>query len=119
MKSPIMLVCAMMMAMGASVWAEEKAQTAVAEGAEKAQVQIKHGPKTEAQREAMMNKRLERIKAKDEALYKELVALKEKDPAAFKAKMRELAKADAAAAKAKAGEGKIKGQGKAVAPATK
>ena len=107
MKSPIMLVCAMMVAMGMSVLAEEQAAVA---GDAKVQVQAGKAKKaklTEAQREEMMNKRLERIKAKDETLYKELIALKEKDPAAFKAKMRELAKADAkthtkAKAKAKA-----------------
>lgn len=96
MKSPILLVCAMVAAMGVTVLAEDKAPAACA-GGEKAQVQAgkkgKHGPMTEAQREAMMNKHLEQIKAKDEAQYKELVALKEKDPEAFKAKMRELRKA--------------------------
>lgn len=92
MKSPIMLACALVAAMGLTVMAEEKAPVAGA-GAEKAQVQGekgKHGEMTEAQREARTTKFLESIKAKDEAQYKELVALKEKDPEAFKAKMKEL-----------------------------
>ena len=91
MKSPIMLVCAMMLAMGVSVLAEEKAAVA---GGEQKQVQAEkkpHGPKDEARMEAMMTKQLEAIKAKDEALYKELVALRETDVKAFRAKMRELA----------------------------
>ena len=89
MKSPIMLVCAMVAAMGLTAMAEEKAAGAAGD---KAQVQAgkKHGEMTEAQREEMINKHLEQIKAKDEALYKELIALKEKDPEAFKAKMKEL-----------------------------
>jgi hypothetical protein len=103
MKSPIMLVCAMVAAMGMSVCAETQTNAAAAGGDAKAQAAAKgkHGQMTEAQREAKMQKRLEQIKAKDEALYKELVALKEKDPAAFKAKMRELAMADANKAKGK------------------
>lgn len=112
MKSPIMLVCAMVAAMGLTGMAEEKAAVADA-GAEKVQVQgekKKHGEMTEAQREARTAKALEQIKAKDEALYKELVALKEKDPEAFKAKMKELrAKAHAQAP----AEGKGKGKPKA------
>jgi len=90
-----MLVCAMVVAMGISVMAEEQAVTA---GGENAKVQAekgKHAKLIKADAEEMMNKRLERIKAKDEALYKELIALKEKDPKAFKAKMHELAKAEA------------------------
>jgi hypothetical protein len=47
---------------------------------------------TAEQKAAHTAKALERIKTKDEALYKELVALKEKDPAAFEAKMAELHK---------------------------
>lgn len=69
----------------------------------------KHAEMTKEQREAMMNKRLEAIKAKDEALYKELIALKEKDPEAFKAKMRELAKQEHAKNKGH-GKGKAKGE---------
>ncbi len=109
MKSPIMLVCALVAAMSMSVSAVEQGAAA---GGDKTQVQAKAKPAklTEAQREELMNKRLESIKAKDEALYKELVALKEKDPAAFKAKMRELSKT----------QGKVEGQGhkagKKVAP---
>jgi hypothetical protein len=50
-------------------------------------------------------KMLERIKSKDEALYKELVALKEKDPAAFEAKMAELHKKHHADGKGKGKDG--------------
>ena len=96
MKSPIMLVCAMLTAMSMSVLAAEQA-AAGAKGGGNDQVQAgrgKHAKLTDEQRAEMVNKRLEQIKAKDEALYKELVALKEKDPEAFKAKMRELGKAE-------------------------
>ena len=113
MKSPIMLVCAMVAAMGMTVCAETQANAEA--GAAKTQAQAgkgKHGEMTEAQREAKMQKRLEQIKAKDEALYKELIALKEKDPAAFKAKMHELNVADA-----KAKGAKEKGPHKAAAEA--
>ncbi len=90
MKTPILLVCALAAVLGTSALAEDAATTAntTANKTEKA----KHAKVTAEQREAMMNKRLEAIKAKDEALYKELVALREKDPAAFKAKMQELSK---------------------------
>lgn len=117
MKSSVMLVCAMVAAMGMTVMAEDKG---VAAGAgEKAQVQAgkgKHAPMTEAQREAAINKQLEQIKAKDEAQYKELIALKEKDPEAFKAKMRELRKAQAQAHEQGQGKGKGKGHGKDKGP---
>lgn len=87
MKTPILLVCTLIAALGTSAIAQDNAagEKGGAKKAEKAKM-------TAEQREAMMNKRLEAIKAKDEALYKELVALKEKDPAAFKAKMMELSK---------------------------
>lgn len=89
MKTPILLVCALAAVMGTSVLAEDAAATANTPAkTEKA----KHAKLTAEQREAMMTKRLEAIKAKDEALYKELVALREKDPAAFRAKMQELNK---------------------------
>jgi hypothetical protein len=110
MKNPIMLVCAMVAAMGMSVMAEEKAAGA----GEKAGVQGEkgqHKQMTEAQREEMINKRLEQIKAKDEAQYKELIALKEKDPEAFKAKMKELRAKDHAQGQ---GEGKGPKHGKKV-----
>ena len=114
MKNPIMLVCAMVAAVCLSTLAEEPAKAAAA--GEQAQVQAgkgekgKHKQLTEAEREAMMTKRLEKIKEKDEALYKELVALKEKDPEAFKLKMRELGKAQAEAGKG-AGKREHKGKG--------
>ncbi len=87
MKSAIMLVCAMVASMSLSALAVE---TNAAAGGDKNRA--KHGEMTEAQREAMMNKRLESIKEKDPALYKELIDLKAKDPVAFKAKMAELRK---------------------------
>lgn len=108
MKSPIMLVCAMLAAMSMSVLAAEQ-PAAGAKGGENAQVQAgkgKHAKLTDEQRAEMVNKRLEQIKAKDEALYKELVALKEKDPEAFKVKMHELAKEQGKA------QGEAKGKGK-------
>lgn len=78
----------------------------------------KHAEMTKEQREAMMNKRLEAIKAKDEALYKELIALKEKDPEAFKAKMRELGRQEHAKNKGHGkGKGKAKGEQAPAAPA--
>lgn len=92
MKSSILLAGMMMVMTGMAVFAEEKAATTTGTQTE---AQAKHQKMTAEQREAMMNKRLERIKAKDPALYNELIALKDKDPKAFKAKMRELAKADA------------------------
>lgn len=104
MKSSLMLVCAMVAAMGMSALAEEQANANAAGGQAQAQEAKKHGQMTAAQREERINKRLEAIKAKDEALYKELIALREKDPEAFKAKMRELGKAQGQAH----GEGKGK-----------
>ncbi len=98
----IMLAMAVMSALTMGTLAAEEGAGAVKE-------KPKHAEMTKEQREAMMNKRLEAIKAKDEALYKELIALKEKDPEAFKVKMRELAKEE----HAKAGKGKGKGKGKA------
>lgn len=95
----IMLAFAVMSALAMGTMAAEEG----AAGKEKGKA--KHAEMTPAQREEMMNKRLESIKAKDEALYKELVALKEKDPDAFKAKMRELGKQAH-------GKGKGKGKGK-------
>lgn len=104
MKHPILLVCAMVAAMGMTVMAEDKAA-----GADKAPAKGEKGQHkqlTDAQREEMMNKRLEQIKVKDEAQYKELIALKEKDPEAFKAKMKELGRAGHAKGE---GHGKAKG----------
>ena len=100
MKYPIMLVCALVATVSLSTLAEDAAATAAAKPA--ATERVKGSKLTPAQREAAINKRLEQIKAKDEALYKELVALREKDPAAFNAKMHELHKADKAAKPAKA-----------------
>jgi len=82
----IMMAFAMMSALTMGVMAADEA----AAGAEKGKA--KHAEMTPEKREEMMTKRLEQIKAKDEAQYKELIALKEKDPAAFKAKMKELGK---------------------------
>lgn len=90
----IMLAMAVMSALTMGTLAAEQAAGGVKE-------KPKHAEMTKEQKEAMMNKRLEAIKAKDEALYKELIALKEKDPEAFKAKMRELGKQEHAKAKAK------------------
>lgn len=100
MKYPIMLVCALVATVSLSTLAEDAAATAVAKPA--ATEKVKGAKLTPEQREAMTNKKLEQIKAKDEALYKELVALREKDPAAFNAKMRELRKAEKPAKQAKA-----------------
>jgi acyl-CoA reductase-like NAD-dependent aldehyde dehydrogenase len=100
MKNPIMLVCAMVVAMGSASFAAE--QAAAEPAAQKAHAGGEKGAKlTPEQREALVNKRLEHIKAKDEALYNELVALRAKDPKAFRAKMREQGKAPGRA-KAKA-----------------
>lgn len=98
----IMLAMAVMSALTMGTLAAEEGAAAVKE-------KPKHAQMTKEQREAMMNKRLEAIKAKDEALYKELIALKEKDPEAFKAKMRELGKQEHAKNKGK-GKGKAKGE---------
>jgi len=92
MKYPIMLVCVMMTAMSMSALAQGAA--AGAAGGAATTEKAKHPKMTEEQRAAMIDKKLQEIKAKDEAQYKELIALKEKDPEAFKAKMRELFKAD-------------------------
>lgn len=113
MKSPIMLACAMVLAMSVSSFAQQ--QAAAAPAAENAQVKGGKGQgakMTPEQREAMVNKRLETIKAKDEALYKELVDLKEKDPKAFRDKMRELAQAHGKAQREAKGQGQGKGKGK-------
>lgn len=96
----IVLAFAVMSALVTGVMAAEEGAAVKEKG------KAKHAEMTPAQREEMMNKRLEAIKAKDEALYKELVDLKEKDPAAFKAKMRELGKQQGKA------HGKAKGKGK-------
>jgi hypothetical protein len=83
----MMLAFAVVAALSSGVMAADGA-------AEGAKDKPKHAQMTPEQREAMITKRLETIKAKDEALYKELIALKEKDPEAFKAKMKELSKQD-------------------------
>jgi len=100
MKHPIMLVCALVATVSLSTLAEDAAATAAAKPA--ATEKAKGSKHTPAQREAAINKKLEQIKAKDEALYKELVALREKDPAAFNAKLHELNKAAKPAKQAKA-----------------
>ena len=95
----IMMALAVMSALTMGAVAADQAA-----GAEKGKA--KHAEMTPAQREEMINKRLEQIKAKDEALYKELIALKEKDPEAFKAKMREMGKKEHAKGPKKPAEGK-------------
>lgn len=65
---------------------------------------------TAEQKAEKQAKVLAAIKAKDEALYNELIALKEKDPAAFEAKMLELRKKHHEAGKGK-GKGGEKGKG--------
>jgi len=100
----VMLAFAVMAALATGAMAAENAA-----GAEAGKGKAKHGEMTKEQREEMINKRLEAIKAKDEAKYKELVELREKDPEAFKAKMREMAKEE----HAKGGKGKGKGKGAA------
>jgi len=99
MKYPMMLVCALVASMSLSVIAET-ATTGTATTTAKTEKAAKHGQLTQAEKEARINKTLEQIKAKDEALYKELVALREKDPAAFNAKLREWRKQQMQAAKA-------------------
>lgn len=100
----ILLAMAVMSALTMGTLAAEEGAAAVKE-------KPKHAQMTKEQREAMMNKRLEAIKAKDEALYKELIALKEKDPEAFKAKMREIAKQQGQAHGKGQGHGKGKAKG--------
>lgn len=94
MKSPILLACALMTAITLGGMAKENA--ADGEGGKAKQVKRERperGPMTPERKKAMMDKRMERIKEKDEALYKELSALREKDPEAFDNRMREMAKA--------------------------
>lgn len=105
----ILLAMAMMSALTMGTIAAEQGAGAVKE-------KPKHAEMTQEQREARMNKRLEAIKAKDEALYKELIALKEKDPEAFRAKMRELGRQEHAKNKGH-GKGKAKGEQAPAAPA--
>jgi len=69
------------------------------------------GPMTPEQRKAMEERRMERIKEKDEALHKELVELREKDPEAFRARMREMGR-ERARARRNAEKGQGQGQGK-------
>ena len=121
MKCSVMLVCAMMTVMGMSASAGEKAGGAGGEQVKAEDGKGKHPELTEAQREERTNKLLERIKAKDEAKYKELMDLKEKDPKAFKMKLREVAKElglgkeekGPAEGKGHGGKGKAKGNGDA------
>jgi len=98
MKYPILMACAMMAALTTSVLAQGAAAGGAAGGTAKTE-RAKHPKMTEEQKAALIDKKLEEIKAKDEAQYKELIALKAKDPEAFKAKMHELIKADHAKAK--------------------
>lgn len=100
----VMLAFAVMAALVTGALANDNA----AAGAEAGKGKAKHAQMTKEQREEMITKRLEKIKATDEAKYKELVELKEKDPKAFATKMRELAKEEHAK-----GGGKGKGKGKA------
>jgi len=94
-----LIVMVMVAALATGAMAKEKACAAGAEPAKKEM--------TADQKAAHTAKALERIKSKDEALYKELIALKEKDPAAFEAKMAELRKQH------REGAAKGKGKGKA------
>jgi hypothetical protein len=79
-----LIVMVMIAALATGAMAKDKKEAAGAEPAKKEM--------TAEQKAAHTTKMLERIKTKDEALYKELVALKEKDPAAFETKMTELRK---------------------------
>ncbi len=112
MKTPIMLACALVLATVLNGRTQEKAATPATPAVPAAPAAVekdanagkgKGAKLTPEQREAMVTKRLEQIKAKDEALYKELVELKEKDPKAFRDKMREQGR----------GQGKGKGKGNA------
>jgi hypothetical protein len=94
-----LIVMAMVAALATGTMAKEGTGAAGTEPAKKEM--------TAEQKAEHQVKMLERIKSKDEALYKELVALKEKDPAAFEAKMTELRK------KHHARDGKGKGGEKA------
>jgi hypothetical protein len=91
-----LIVMVMIAALATGAMAKEQKATGGAEPAKKEM--------TAEQKAEHTAKALERIKTKDEALYKELVALKEKDPAAFEKKMGELrAKHHAAGGKGKDG----------------
>ncbi|GEM_PF-3539902 len=106
MKSPILLACALITAMTLSGVAQE--QVPAVEAGKPKQVRrerANRGPLTEEKRKAMMDKRLERIKEKDEVLHKELVELREKDPEAFRTRMREMTRARGQANRQKAGQG--------------
>lgn len=112
MKTPIMLACALVLATVLNGRTQEKAATPATPAVPAAPAAVekdanagkgKGAKLTPEQREAMVTKRLEQIKAKDEALYKELVELKEKDPKAFRDKMSEQGR----------GQGKGKGKGNA------
>ncbi|HPB10333.1 MAG TPA: hypothetical protein PLT74_03660 [Kiritimatiellia bacterium] len=107
-----MLACALVLATVLNGRTQEKAATPATPAVPAAPAAVekdanagkgKGAKLTPEQREAMVTKRLEQIKAKDEALYKELVELKEKDPKAFRDKMREQGR----------GQGKGKGKGNA------
>jgi uncharacterized protein with von Willebrand factor type A (vWA) domain len=78
-----LIVFAMVAALATGAFAKEGKGKGAA-GAEPAKKEM-----TAEQKAEHTTKALERIKTKDEALYKELVALKEKDPAAFEKKMME------------------------------
>jgi len=96
-----LLAVTLIATLASGVLAQEQAAQPAAQPAKK-----EHKQMTPEQREAMINKRLEVIKAKDEAQYKELVALKEKDPKAFAAKMRELGPKRGAGGEHKKGKNK-------------
>lgn len=107
MKTSIMLACALVFVTGLCVRAQQQAAAPAAPAAVAKEAKADKGKGAKLspeQREALMTKRLEQIKAKDEALYKELVELKGKDPKAFRDKMREQGRAQ--------GKGKGKGRGK-------
>jgi hypothetical protein len=103
MKSPIMLVCALVAAMSLPTFAQTATTAKPADAA--ATEKAAKAAKAEAAREARINKFMEETKVSNPTLYSELTALKEKDPAAFKAKVRDLIKQQNAA-KAKNGKAK-------------
>ena len=94
-----LIVFAMIAALATGAMAKEKKAAGAPAPAKKEM--------TADQKAAHVAKALEAIKAKDEALYNELIALKEKDPAAFEAKMAEQCKkghTDGAKGKGKKGK---------------
>jgi acyl-CoA reductase-like NAD-dependent aldehyde dehydrogenase len=106
MKTPIMLACALVLATVLNGRTQEKAATPATPAVPAAPAAVekdanagkgKGAKLTPEQREAMVTKRLEQIKAKDEALYKECSNSKRKTPRHSETKMRERAGARAKA----------------------